>query len=40
VLGQVEQFFAMRRTEELSGALRQEPEDEPAGFPDDALVCD
>ena len=40
VLGQVEQFFAMRRTEELSGALRKEPEDEPAGFPDDALVCD
>ena len=40
VLGQVEQFFAARRAEELAGNVSATPEDEPAGFPEDALVCD
>jgi len=40
VLAQVERFFAARRAEELAGTLAPAHEEEPAGFPEDALVCD
>jgi nifR3 family TIM-barrel protein len=40
VLGQVEQFFAAQRIEGSSLASGQEPEDEPRGYPEEALVCD
>ena len=40
VLGQVEQFFAARRAEGLSGVFEAEPEDASAAFPEGALVCD
>jgi nifR3 family TIM-barrel protein len=40
VLAQVEQFFATRHTEGSSVPLALEPDDEPHGYPEDALVCD
>ena len=40
VLAQVEQFFAARRDEALTGATAAEPEVEPSSFPEGALVCD
>ena len=40
VLAQVEQFFAARRDEALSGVIAVEPEIEPAAYPEGALVCD
>ncbi len=40
VLGQVEQFFAARRTEGSSESADAELEDQPDGFPEGALVCD
>jgi tRNA-dihydrouridine synthase B len=39
VLDKVEEFFAARRIEELTGP-QTVPEIETAGFPEDALVCD
>jgi nifR3 family TIM-barrel protein len=40
VLGQVEQFFEARRSEDFSDAHRALAEDQSSGFPEGALVCD
>jgi tRNA-dihydrouridine synthase B len=40
VLAQVEQFFAARRDEALTGVIAAEPEVEPSAYPEGALVCD
>jgi nifR3 family TIM-barrel protein len=40
VLAHVEQFFAARRADAMTGAFAAEPEPEPSAFPEGALVCD